>query len=412
MKILMLTNFYPPIVGGMGQHVRSVSLELVKRGHEVTVCTTAQQDLLQCEEEGGVRIIRIRGLFQRIPFLFRDPGKRHHPPSYDWAIGRGLKKIVKEYRPDIINAHGWMVYSLLPWVKEHDIPLVLSLMDCEFMCPKQSLMRNGDSLCDSPFTADCIACGRRAYGLLKSIATYFGVKGGKNRLHFVDKFTAISSFTKQINIKYLGLKDEDVDVIPCFYGPDVDKQTPQTEDAEGKLPDDFIFFVGALSPHKGTEVLLEAYRKLNTETKLVLIGSSHPDHRYEASDGVMVFENAPRDLVMSAMSKCRFAVFPSIWAEGFGLVAIEAMSHKKAVIASNIGGFRDTVVDGETGLLITPGDADNLSEAIDRLLQNPREAADMGQKGYERFTSYFTPDAVMPRIIEVYSAVISQQKKG
>ena len=408
MKILMLTNFYPPILGGMGQHVRSISLELVKRGHEVTVCTTAQQSLPPYEEELGVEIIRTQGSFQRVPFLFRDPDKRHHPPSCDWAIGRKLKQIIKQYKPDIVNAHGWMVYSTLPWIKKCEIPLVLGLMDCEFICPKQSLIHSGDSLCDHPFTSECIACGRGTYGWLKSTATYFGIKTNKNRLQLVDKFIAISSFTKQINTKYLGLRDADVEVIPCFYDPALDEQTTQAEPTEVNLPEDFILFVGALSPHKGTEVLLDAYHKLNTQTKLVLVGSTHPDYHYKEDDRVVVFENAPRALVLAAMSRCRFAVFPSIWAEGFGIVAIEAMSHKKAVIASDIGGFKDTVVDSETGLLITPGDEDKLSKAIDRLLKNPREAADMGQKGYERFNKNFTPDVVIPRITELYEELLSR----
>jgi glycosyltransferase involved in cell wall biosynthesis len=406
MKILMLTNFYPPIVGGTGKHVQSVSWELVKRDYEVIVCTTAQQNLPQYEEEHGVKIIRIRGLFQRIPFLFKDPARRHHPPSYDWAIGRRLKQIVEEHRPDVVNAHGWMAYSILPWIKDYGIPLVLSLMDCEFICPKQSLVSDGEGLCERPFTSDCIVCGKESYGLLKSIATYRGIKSGKKRLQSVDKFIAISSFTKQINTEFLNLKDEDVTVIPCFYDPSVDKQAISMQNIEG-LPDDFILFVGALSPHKGIEVALEAYRKLDTQAKLVLIGSTHPKYRYQTGNGVVVFENAPRDVVMSAMSRCLFAVFPSIWAEGFGLVALEAMSHKKAVIASNIGGFKDTVVNGETGLLVTPGDAEKLSEAIAHLLENPQETSEMGLKGYERFTTNFTPQAIIPKIIEVYEKLYS-----
>ena len=157
MKIMMLSNFYPPIVGGMGRHVQSVSLELVKRGHDVTVCTTAQQDLPQYEEEGGVKIQRIQGFFQRIPFLFRDPAKRHHPPIYDWSIAQKLKRVIEEQRPDIIHAHGWMLYSILPWEKDYQIPLLVTLLDCEFICPKQSLVSIEDSLCDEPFTRKCIA---------------------------------------------------------------------------------------------------------------------------------------------------------------------------------------------------------------------------------------------------------------
>ncbi len=407
MKILMLTNFYPPIIGGMGHHVQSVSRELVKRGHEVIVCTTAQRALPMRGTDNGVTVLRLKGLFQQMPFLFKDPGQRHHPPARDPAISRSLKRIIDEQKPNVINAHGWMLFSLLPWVKRYDIPLVLSLMDCEFICPKQSLVCDGDSLCDHPFTPRCITCGKTTYGLAKSIATYCGIRDSRRKLKLVDRFIAISTSTKRVNVTYLGLNDEDVEVIPCFYDPDTEGKIIDPE-SNPELPDDFILFVGALSPHKGTEVLLRAYRKLNTQTKLVLIGSRHPDYHYVTGDSVVVLENAPRDVVMSAMSRCRFAVFPSIWAEGFGIVAIEAMSHSKAVIASDIGGLKDIVVDGDTGFLVAPGDAEKLAASMEQLLKDPRKAVEMGLRGHERFTENFTPDAVMPRITDLYERLIHE----
>lgn len=63
MRILMLSDMYPPIIGGVPRYVESISRELVKRGHEVIVCTTAQKDLPKYEEEDGVKILRIPGFF-------------------------------------------------------------------------------------------------------------------------------------------------------------------------------------------------------------------------------------------------------------------------------------------------------------------------------------------------------------
>lgn len=405
MKILMLSEFYPPIAGGMGRYVQSVSRELVKRGHEVKVCTTAQQDLPKYEEEDGVKILRIPGFFQRIPFLFKDPAKRYHPPTYDWSIAKQLRRVIEEQRPSVIHAHGWMLYSILPWEKDFKIPLLVTLVDCEFICPKRSLLSNTNVLCDEPFTKNCIACGRDSYSLVKALAAYYGVKTNKKKLKSVDKFIAISSFTKQINAKHLGLSDNDIVMIPPFYDPDIDRQEEKAVD----LPEDFILFVGALAPYKGTEVLAEAHQKLNTQTKLLLMGYSHPDYHYESREGVMVVENAPRSVVMQAMSRCRFAVFPSMWAEGFGIVAIEAMSRKKAVIASDIGGLKDVVVDQQTGILVPPNDLDKLADAISHLLERPELASEMGARGYERFMKHYTPDAVIPRIVDLYESLKKEE---
>ena len=402
MKIMMLSNFYPPIVGGMGKYVQSLSRELVRRGHEVIVCTTAQQDLPQYEEEDGVQILRIQGFFQRIPFLFKDPAKRYHPPTYDRSIAKQLRRAIKEQRPTIIHAHGWMLYSILPWGRDFNIPLLVTLLDCEFICPKQSLVRNTNSLCDEPFTKKCISCGRDSYAVVKALAAYYGVRTNKKKLQLVDKFIAISSFTKQINTKHLGLNENDVAMIPVFYDPDIEKHWEEPVD----LPRDFILFVGALAPYKGVNVLIEAFQKMDTKTKLVLIGATHPDYHYRSTENITVIENAPRNVVMQAMSRCRFAVFPSIWAEGFGIVAIEAMSQGKAVIASDIGGLKDVVVDQKTGILVPPNDSNKLADAISHLLENQETVSEMGTRGYERFMQHYTPDAVVPRVIEVYESMI------
>jgi glycosyltransferase involved in cell wall biosynthesis len=264
------------------------------------------------------------------------------------------------------------------------------------------LWSNTNGLCDRPFTHNCIICGRGVYGLAKSSAAYYGVKTNKRKLKLVDKFITASSFVKQLNAKHLGLSSDDIVVIPNFYDPDIDRQT---EEAAG-LPEDFILFVGKLGPHKGVNVLIKSYRKLDTETKLLLIGISSPDYHYESGEGIVVIEDAPRNVLMQAMSRCRFAVFPSRWAEGFGLVAIEAMSQKKAVIASDIGGLKDIVAHEETGLVVPPNDSNKLAEAITYLLQKPERASEMGERGYERFMKNYTPDVVVPMFIDVYKSLI------
>jgi glycosyltransferase involved in cell wall biosynthesis len=207
-------------------------------------------------------------------------------------------------------------------------------------------------------------------------------------------------------LKHLGLEDKDIVVIPNFYVADADRAK---EEAEG-LPEDFILFVGWLKPHKGVDALIEAYQKLNTETKLVLIGLEDPAYHYRSTESVLIIKNVPHNVVMQAMSKCRFAVFPSRFPEPFGIVAIEAMSQKRAVIASDIGGLKDMVVDGETGLLVPSDNSDKLAEAISYLLQRPEIASEMGARGYERFIENYTPDVVVPMIINVYQSLTSGKR--
>ncbi len=82
-RILMLSQFYPPIIGGEERHVRTLSAELHARGHEVAVATLWHDDLPEFEVESGVRIYRIRGLFQRIPGIYSERERPHAPPLPD-----------------------------------------------------------------------------------------------------------------------------------------------------------------------------------------------------------------------------------------------------------------------------------------------------------------------------------------
>jgi len=401
MKILILSAAYFPIISGGVRHVQSLSQELAKRGHQVDVCTIGQRDSPKYHEEEGLKIYAFEGFFQKVPLVFKDPALKFHPPAQDPLITKELRRVIEEEKPDILHAHGWIVYSVLPLKKELKIPMVVTLHDYGFICPTRILM-NKNVVCDKYVSSSCIVCGKSLYGFIKSLAAYYGVKRNKSKLESVDKFIAVSSFVKEAHSKALRLSDEDIAMIPNFYAAEADAE----EEKAVNLPEDFILFVGFITPFKGVNVLIEAYQKLDTETKLVLIGAKDPDYHYKSTENILVIENAPHSVVMQAMSTCKFAVFPSIWPDPAPTVAFEAMSQKRTVIASDIGGLKDIVVQGETGILVPANNPDKLGEAMDYLLERSETASEMGERGYDRYMKTYTSDVVVPMIINIYENLI------
>ena len=167
------------------------------------------------------------------------------------------------------------------------------------------------------------------------------------------------------------------------------------------LPDgEFIVFVGALGEHKGVQVLLDAYRRLRdirTRTgratpTLLLVGPRHDAMpavdaaKADVDDEqcIVVRHDVDHDEVLRTMARATALVVPSLWPEPFGLVAAEALTVGTPVIASAIGGLRALLSDGEYGLLVTPGDVEQLVAALDRILDDPQLRHELGTKGRAR----------------------------
>jgi glycosyltransferase involved in cell wall biosynthesis len=169
---------------------------------------------------------------------------------------------------------------------------------------------------------------------------------------------------------------------------------------------DFLLFVGGLRRTKGIEVLLRAYAGLDAPPPLVFIGYTCPDPAgpIEFPTNVRVLRDWPNEAVMHAWRRCLFGLVPSIWAEPFGIVALEAMAAGRPVIASRIGGLADLVADGETGFLVPHGDVPALQGAMARLLSDAGLVERMGRAAHRRLDRYVAR-SVVPRFEAVYRQV-------
>src|ERR1700738_320650 len=101
MRILLLSQFYPPVIGGEERHVRNLGAALAQRGHDVSVGTLLHPGSPATEVGGKVRVHRLRRTLQRLSGLHTDSERRHAPPFPDPELALDLQRLVTQEGPDI-----------------------------------------------------------------------------------------------------------------------------------------------------------------------------------------------------------------------------------------------------------------------------------------------------------------------
>lgn len=409
MRILMLAQFYPPIIGGEERFVRDFSAALVERGHSVAVATLLQPSMPEFSLDGEVRVYRIRSSTQRLPWLHSSADRRHAPPFPDPEVTLGLRRVRAKERPDIVHAHNWMVYSYLPLKLLHGIPLVVTLHDYSLVCATKKRMFRG-TVCTGPQILKCLECSGAHYGAAKGpgIAAANWLFGNAERL-LVDRFLPESHAVADGNSLPGGRAR--YAVLPVFAANSITERRAVAGPHLAQLPtEEFLLFVGAFGSYKGVDVLFQAYALLRNAPPLVVIGyntSEYPVQTTNLPPNVTVLHNWPHEAVLEAFHRSMIALAPSVWAEPFGLVVVEAMAAGRPVVASRTGGLVDLVVDGETGLLVTPGDPEALRQAMQHLIDRPELRVRMGEASSRR-VARFQASAVLPRIEQVYRQLLGK----
>jgi glycosyltransferase involved in cell wall biosynthesis len=153
-----------------------------------------------------------------------------------------------------------------------------------------------------------------------------------------------------------------------------------------------VLYAGRLSEEKGVLELVAAAGDLN----LVVAGDGPLRRRVPQARGFL-----PNDELQHLYARAAVVACPSR-REGFGVACLEAMAHGRPVVASAVGGLKDLVVDGETGLLVPPRDPQALRAALERLLADRDLRRRLGAAGRERARERFSWDAVTDATIAAY----------
>jgi glycosyltransferase involved in cell wall biosynthesis len=175
-------------------------------------------------------------------------------------------------------------------------------------------------------------------------------------------------------------------------------------------------FVGQLDKRKGVDVLLEAFARVHRQApkaRLVLVGRGPLQEMIESEVhrqnwGSTVLLPGFIDDVVSVMQAIDILLLPSLW-EGFGIVLIEAMAAGKPAISTNTSSMPEIIVDGQTGYLVPPGDAETLANRAIALLQNSSLREQFGRAGRERVAALFTLERMIEQLENFLQREVSKK---
>ena len=315
----MLAQFYTPVVGGEEHAVRSLSVELASRGHEVGVATIVQGDSPAVgPDDDGVRVHRLRSASSRLPVLYR-ADRRHAPPVPDPELLWRLRRLIRSERPRH-RACAQLDRAFLPAPPQDErAPLVLSLHDYSLICSTKRLAGYGRR-CDGPALRKCIDCASHHYGRAKGTFTVGAVFAMQRpEASLVDLFLPVSNAVAEASrLEQEGLRYR---VIPNFVPPGATAAAAldgDHGDVPGlpRLPDgDFVLYIGDLARQGRRRPVAGAATSPTTGAAgrdRTLRGRS-PHRRLPPE--VRLLEELPHEVVLAVAKRCALLVVPSVWRE-------------------------------------------------------------------------------------------------
>lgn len=291
--------------------------------------------------------------------------------------------------------------------KVEGVPVIQTLRNYRLLCANGFFFRDGQ-VCEAcidrfiPVPAMVHACyrgSRAATGVLSTmLVTHRVLKTWQDQ---VDLYIALSDFARK---KYIqgGFPAEKIMVKPNFVHPDP---------GQGSGQGGYAIFIGRLSPEKGVETLLNAWRKLGAKIPLKIVGEGplapQVAEAAQPGKGIEWLGRKPLHEVYNLIGEAAFLVFPTEGYETFGRVAVEAFAKGTPVIAAAIGSIAELVEPNRTGLHFRPSDTDDLIAKVEWALAHPQELRQMRQEARAEYEAKYTAEQNYHRLMEIYDVALS-----
>lgn len=390
MKIVIVHNTYQQ-PGGEDVAVAAESNLLERRGHTVIRYSRSNDEMAMMSAPR--RLLMVKDM------IHSEKSKRE------------MLDLIRDERPDLVHVHNTFMMvspSVFEACREAGIPVVQTLHNYRLLCPGWSLCREG-KVCE-----ECIesglwrgvwhGCYRDSRLMTAAVALMLQVHRMRGTWsHDVGGYVALTNFARDKFIEG-GLPASRIGVKPNFLESDPGKRSSSGG---------FALFVGRLSAEKGAEVVLRAWQKLKGTIPLVIMGDGPLREPLESEAAARNLSNITfagwrsRGEILSAMKSASLLITPSLWYEGFPMTVVEAFACGIPVICSRLGGLREIVEDGSTGLHFNPGDAEDLAGKLDLLWTQPSQLAAMGRAAREEYKRNYTAERNYELMMQIYARTMA-----
>lgn len=380
----MVFNNYQ-IPGGELVAFRNERNLLRERGHEVYEYTRSNDDI----EEMSPLAAGLRTVWSGVDY-------------------RNMKRTIRNVRPDIIHVHNTFPLispSAYFAAAAEKVPVVQTLHNYRIFCPRATFYRDG-KVCEDclgkrfPWPGVRHGCYRNDRKATLAVATKIGVHHALGTWkRYVTRYIALTEFTR---LKYIegGLPAERVVLKPNFL-----KEDP----GYGRNPQRFALFIGRLSPEKGIETLLEAWRSIGEQCPLKIAGSGPLADKVReharSSPGVEYLGLQDKKQIYSLLRTTSFLLFPSLWYECMPYTLLEAFAIGTPLIVSRLGSMETFVRHEVTGLHADAGSPASWAEHAVWALDHPEETEQMGQEGRKEFETVYAADASYEKLMRIYRSI-------
>lgn len=341
-----------------------------------------------------------------------EKAKRAAHAIYSIEARRKIRAMIREFRPDVAhvrNIYHHLSPSILWELKAQGVPVMYHVNDFKLLCPSYNLVSKGES-CEACrggafWNALNAECYPKMSARLALVAEAYTHRFLKTYEKCVDQFLAPSVFVRNKFAEH-GWDATKFEVLSHFQ--DVPAENVPEPNENGA-----VLYFGRLSAEKGVADLLHAMKQI-PELQLIVGGDGPLRGELERLVQALGIRNvrfvghinaAERDALIA---QSRFTLMPSHAYETLGKTILESYAMGRAVIASDRGSRRELVRDGETGLLYTCGDVEQLAKRIRALMSDPAEAQRMGMAGREFVIRHHAPEQHYRRLMGLYETLAAK----